>query len=92
MVDNMSEINSISNVMIQNQQYVAQKRLEQERLDEHYANKKRIEDHHNKKITLDKLMLEAYWQKLDRLETYNRQKQLEQASAEKGKFLDIDVK
>ena len=88
----MSEINSISNVMIQNQQYVAQKRLEQERLDEHYANKKRIEDHHNKKITLDKLMLEAYWQKLDRLETYNRQKQLEQANAEQGKFLDIEVK
>ena len=92
MVNDMSEINSISNTMMQNQQYVAQKRLEQERLDEHYTNKKRIEEHYNKKITLDKLMLEAYWQKLDRLETYNRQKQLEQASAEQGRFLDIEVK
>ena len=92
MVDNMSEINSISNTIMQNQEYVARKRLEQDRLDEHYANKKRVEEHHNKKITLDKLMLEAYWHKLDQLEIYNRQKQLERVQADHGKFVDIQVK
>ena len=34
-----------------------EKRLQQERLDEYYLNKKRIQEHHNKKIQLDKLML-----------------------------------
>ena len=37
-------------------------------------------------------MLEAYYAVLDRLQTYNQQKQLERAKAEQGKFLDIEVK
>ena len=45
-----------------------------------------------KKINLDKRMLEAYYAVLDRLQTYNQQKQLERAKAEQGKFLDIEVK
>lgn len=69
-----------------------EKRLQQERLDEYYLNKKRIQEHHNKKIQLDKLMLEKYWEKIAMLQTYNRQKQLVQAQAEQGKFLDIEVK
>ena len=54
--------------------------------------KNRIQEHHNKKINLDKRMLEAYYAVLDRLQTYNQQKQLERANAEQGKFLDIEVK
>ena len=54
MVDKM-KIDSVDHVAIQNAQYVAQKRLQQERLEEHYANKNRIQEHHNKKINLDKL-------------------------------------
>ena len=50
-----------------------EKRLQQERLDEYYLNKKRIQEHHNKKIQLDKLMLEKYWEKIAMLQTYNRQ-------------------
>tara|TARA_B100000123_G_scaffold162669_1_gene120467 strand:- start:30 stop:302 length:273 start_codon:yes stop_codon:yes gene_type:complete len=90
-VDKM-KIDSVDHVAIQNAQYVAQKRLQQERLEEHYANKNRIQEHHNKKINLDKRMLEAYYAVLDRLQTYNQQKQLERAKAEQGKFLDIEVK
>ena len=44
-----------------------EKRLQQERLDEYYLNKKRIQEHHNKKIQLDKLMLEKYWEKIEDL-------------------------
>ena len=43
------KIDSVDHVAIQNAQYVAQKRLQQERLEEHYANKNRIQEHHNKK-------------------------------------------
>ncbi len=89
MVVDMAKVNAVDNSVLQNIEYVTRKRLEQERLDEHYAEKHRIQEHHNKKITLDKLMLEAYWAKLDQLETYNRQKQLEKAHADEGKVLDV---
>jgi hypothetical protein len=36
-------------------------------------------------------MLEMYYKQLERLVTYNRQKQLEYALAQQGRFLDIEV-
>ena len=57
----------------------------------YYVEKQRIQEHHNKKIVLTELMLEMYYKRLEQLETYNRQKQLEYAQAEQGKFLDIEV-
>ena len=37
-------------------------------------------------------MLQKYYEKLDALALYNRQKQLERAQAEQGRFVDIEVK
>ena len=36
--------------------------------------------------------LEKYWEKIALLNTYNRQRQIQQAQAEQGQFLDIEVK
>ena len=58
---------------------------------EHYVNKQKILEHQNKKIVLTELMLEMYYKQLERLVTYNRQKQLEYALAQQGRFLDIEV-
>ena len=69
-----------------------EKILQQERLEEYYNNKKRMEEHHNKRIQLTELMLEKYWEKIAMLNTYNRQRQIQQAQADQGQFLDIEVK
>lgn len=53
---------------------------------------KRIEEHTTKKIVLTDLMLQKYYEKLNELATYNRQKQLEKAQAEQGRFVDIEVR
>ena len=58
---------------------------------EHYVSKQNILEHQNKKIVLTELMLEMYYKRLEQLVTYNRQKQLEYAQAQQGKFLDIEV-
>ena len=58
----------------------------------YYNKKKRMEEHHNKRIQLTQLMLEKYWEKIALLNTYNRQRQIQQAQAEQGQFLDIEVK
>ena len=58
---------------------------------EHYVNKQEILEHQNKKIVLTELMLEMYYKRLEQLVTYNRQKQLEYALAQQGRFLDIEV-
>ena len=58
---------------------------------EHYVNKQEILEHQNKKIVLTELMLELYYKQLERLVTYNRQKQLEYALAQQGRFLDIQA-
>ena len=57
----------------------------------YYVEKQRIQEHQNKKIVLTELMLEMYYKRLEQLVTYNRQKQLEYAQAQQGKFLDIEV-
>ena len=53
---------------------------------------KRLEEFNNKKIILSELMLQKYYERLDALALYNRQKQLERAQAEQGRFVDIEVK
>ena len=58
---------------------------------EHYVNKQKILEHQNKKIVLTELMLEMYYKRLEQLTTYNRQKQLEYAQAQQGRFLDIQA-
>ena len=58
---------------------------------EYYVSKQNILEHQNKKIVLTELMLEMYYKRLEQLVTYNRQKQLEYAQAQQGKFLDIEV-
>lgn len=64
---------------------------EQERL-ERNREAKRIEEHTNKKIVLTDLMLQKYYERLNELALYNRQKQLEKAQAEQGQFVDIQVR
>ena len=58
---------------------------------EHYVNKQNMLEHQNKKIVLTELMLEMYYKRLEQLTTYNRQKQLEYAQAQQGRFLDIQA-
>ncbi len=70
----------------------AEKRMQQQRLDNFHHNQKRIQEHNNKKVLLDKLMLEAYYEKLDRYVLYTRNRELQSAQAEQGKFLDIEVR
>ena len=53
--------------------------------------KKQIEEFHNKKIELNKRVLEAYFEKLDRIAIYDRKRQLQSAQADQGRFLDIKV-
>lgn len=84
----MTQISNLqSNMPIHNE-----KILQQERLEEYYNNKKRMEEHHNKRIQLTELMLQKYWEKIAMLNTYNRQRQIQQAQADQGQFLDIEVK
>ena len=63
-------------------------RKRQEKFDE----QKRVEEHNNKKVMIDKLMLKLYYERLDRLATYNRHKQLERARVEQGRLIDIEIK
>ena len=66
--------------------------MRQEKL-EALNNQKNIEqEHYNKKVVLDKLMLEAYYKRLDALSIYTRKAELQSAQAEQGKYLDIEVK
>ena len=64
---------------------------EQQRI-ERNREAKRIEEHTNKKIVLTDLMLQKYYEKLNELALYTRQKQLEKAQAEQGRIIDLEVK
>ena len=75
-----------------NMPFVAEERMRQQRLENFHYDQKRIQEHNNKKVTLDKLMLEAYYAKLDALSIYKRNAQLQAAQAEQGKLLDIEIK
>ena len=71
---------------------VAEKRMQQERLEKFNYDQKRIQEHNNKKVQLDKLLLEAYHARLDALALYTRNAKLQAAQADQGKFIDIEIK
>ena len=71
---------------------VAEKRMQQKRLEDFHYEQKRIKEHNNKKVLLDKLMLEAYYARLDALALYTRNAKLQAAQADQGKLLDIEIK
>tara|TARA_B100001057_G_scaffold376964_1_gene382173 strand:- start:916 stop:1173 length:258 start_codon:yes stop_codon:yes gene_type:complete len=71
---------------------VAEKRMQQQRLENFHYEQKRIQEHNNKKVLLDKLMLEAYYARLDALSIYTRNAQLQAAQADQGKIIDIEIK
>ena len=75
-----------------NMPFVAEERMRQQRLENFHYDQKRIQEHNNKKVVLDKLMLEAYYAKLDALSIYTRKAELQSAQAEQGKFVDFEVK
>ena len=78
----MTEIQSVNNI-----------RLEAfERQRQHYEEKRIIQEHHNKKLEINEMLLKAYYANLERFETYNQQRQIQHAQADQGKFLDIEVK
>ena len=75
-----------------NMPFVAEERMRQERLEKFHYDQKRIQEHNNKKVLLDKLMLEAYYAKLDQLTIYTRNAQLQAAQAEQGLMLDLEIR
>mgnify|MGYP006238681021 CR=1 FL=1 len=78
-------------MMHSNNMNIVDAKLQQERYEEYRLSKIRIAEHNQEKIVLDKLMLEAYWAKLEQLATYNQQAQLKKAQADLGKIIDIEV-
>ena len=64
----------------------------QKRIEQHYIKKEQQQERVEERIMLDKLMLQAYYERLDRLVTYNAQAQLQRARAELGRLIDITIK
>ena len=64
---------------------------EQQRIEKN-REAKRVEDYTTKKIEITDLMLQKYYEKLNELSLYTRQKQLEKAQAEQGRIIDIEVR
>lgn len=75
-----------------NMPFRAEERMRQEKLEAFNNQKNIVQEHNNKKVVLDKLMLEAYYARLDALSIYTRNAQLQAAQAEQGKLLDIEVR
>ena len=75
-----------------NMPFVAEERMRQQKLENFHYDQKRIQEHNNKKVVLDKLMLEEYYARLDALSIYTRNAQLQAAQAEQGKLLDLEIK
>ena len=78
---------TISNNTKINDTYIVERKRQ-----EKFNEQKRIEEHNNKKVMIDKMMLKLYYERLDRLATYNRHKQLERAQIEQGRLIDIEIK
>tara|TARA_Y100000385_G_scaffold271120_1_gene310788 strand:- start:1982 stop:2254 length:273 start_codon:yes stop_codon:yes gene_type:complete len=74
------------------QPFNADARMAQEKLEAFNNKKNRTQEHYNKKVILDKLMLEAYYARLDALSIYTRNARLLSAQVEQGKYLDIEIK
>ena len=68
-----------------NMPFRAEERMRQEKLEAFNNQKNIVQEHNNKKVVLDKLMLEAYYARLDALSIYTRNAQLQAAQAEQGK-------
>tara|TARA_Y200000002_G_C22590655_1_gene625052 strand:+ start:853 stop:1125 length:273 start_codon:yes stop_codon:yes gene_type:complete len=75
-----------------NMPFRAEERMRQEKLEAFNNQKNIVQEHNNKKVILDKLMLEAYYARLDALSIYTRNAQLQAAQAEQGKIIDIEVR
>ena len=75
-----------------NMPFRAEERMRQEKLEAFNNQKNIVQEHNNKKVVLDKLMLEAYYARLDALSIYTRNAQLQAAQAEQGKLLDLEIK
>jgi len=74
-----------------NDPYQMEATLLQRRIEQHHIDKARQQERVQERIVLDKLMLQAYYERLDRLATYNAQAQLTHQRAELGRVLDITV-
>jgi|TARA_A100001388_G_C28329217_1_gene293646 hypothetical protein len=66
-------------------------RLLQDRIEKHHNEKIEQQERVREKRLLDKRMLQAYYERLDRLATYNAQAQLNRARAELGRLIDITI-
>lgn len=75
-----------------NMPFRAEERMRQEKLEAFNNQKNIVQEHNNKKVILDKLMLEAYYARLDALSIYTRNAQLQAAQAEQGKIIDIEIR
>ncbi|MBO01772.1 MAG: hypothetical protein CMG35_03935 [Candidatus Marinimicrobia bacterium] len=88
----MSTIPNNAMPMTKDVEYLNSLRRQEDVRIEKQLEAKRLEEFNNKKIILSELMLQKYYERLDALALYNRQKQLERAQAEQGRFVDIEVK
>jgi hypothetical protein len=52
----------------------------------------RIQEHNREKGVLEKLMLEAYYERLHQYSLYNKQKELVSLRLHAGRHVDIEVK
>ena len=75
-----------------NMPFRAEERMRQEKLEAFNNQKNIVQEHNNKKVVLDKLMLEAYYARLDALSIYTRNAQLQAAQAQQGTQVDIEIK
>ena len=75
-----------------NMPFRAEERMRQEKLEAFNNEKNIVQEHNNKKVVLDKLMLEAYYARLDALSIYTRNAQLQAAQAQQGTQVDIEIK
>ena len=66
-------------------------RLLQDRIEKHHNEKIEQQERVREKRLLDRRMLQAYYERLDRLVTYNAQAQLNRARAELGRLIDMEV-
>ena len=87
----MTEVIPSHSVQKVNDPYRMEAILLQKRIEQHHIDKARQQERVQERIVLDKLMLQAYYERLDRLATYNAQAQLESAQAEQGRLVDIEV-
>ena len=88
----MSTIPNNAMPMTKDVEYLNSLRRQEDVRTEKQLEAKRLEEFNNKKIILSELMLQKYYERLDALALYNKQKQLERAQAEQGRFVDIEIR